>query len=115
VVYACFASRQPEVAAAFAADLERTDAVGYAGCCAAIAGMDLRSRLGSISARTLVISGADDPATPPDHGARIAMGVRGARLLVIRGAAHLANVSAPGPVTAALVSHLAPDPDRGRV
>ena len=105
-----FARQEPAVIAAFTADLERTDAVGYAGCCAAIAAMDLRSRLTSITARTLVISGANDPATPPDHGARIASGVRGARLLVIRGAAHLANVSAPAHVSAALVSEVLADP-----
>jgi len=101
-----FAAREPAVTSAFAADLERTDVTGYAGCCAAIAGMDLRPRLGSVTARTLVIAGADDPATPPWYGAQIASGIGGARLLVVRGAAHLANVSSPGQVTAALLSHL---------
>ena len=105
-----FASREPSVIAACTADLERTDVAGYAGCCAAIAAMDLRPRLGSITAPTVVISGADDPATPPGHGARIASGIGGAGLLVVRGAAHLANVSAPGEVTAALLSHLLPGP-----
>jgi 3-oxoadipate enol-lactonase len=101
-----FTDREPEVTAAFAADLERTDAQGYAGCCAAIAGMDLRSRLGSISAPTLVISGERDPATPPDHGALIAAGISAGRLVVIGGAAHLANVSSPEEVTTALLGHL---------
>ena len=104
---AAFAAREPALIAAFAADLERTGVAGYAGCCAAIAGMDLRPVLGAISAPTLVISGAEDPSTPPAHGARIASGIRGARLLVVRGAAHLANVSSPGQVTAALLAHLA--------
>lgn len=107
-----FAARAPGVTAAFAAELERTDVAGYAGCCAAIAEMDLRPRLGSITAATLVISGAEDPATPPGHGARIAAGISGARLKVIRGAAHLANVSSPGEVTAALLDHLAGRSDR---
>ena len=34
--------------------------------------MDLRPVLGSITAPTLVIAGAEDPATPPWHGAAIA-------------------------------------------
>ncbi len=107
-----FAEREPALTAAFAAELERTDPAGYAGCCAAIAAMDLRSRLGSILAPTLVIAGDQDPATPPDHGARIASGISGARLVVIGGAAHLANVSSPEEVTAALLSHLGGNSDR---
>ncbi len=105
-----FAEREPAVTAAFAADLERSDPTGYAGCCAAIAGMDLRLRLGSITAPTLVISGELDPATPPDHGAQIASGISGARLIVIGGAAHLANVASPDEVTAALLEHLGGEP-----
>jgi 3-oxoadipate enol-lactonase len=103
---AAFTAREPEVTAAFTADLERTDPDGYAGCCDALAVMDLRGSLGSISAPTLVIAGAEDPATPPAHGAQIAAKIPGARLTVIRGAAHLAPVSAAGEVTAALLSHL---------
>jgi 3-oxoadipate enol-lactonase len=53
-----------------------------------------------------VIAGAEDSATPPWHGAAIASGIAGSRLLVIRGAAHLANVSASGEVAAALLRHL---------
>jgi 3-oxoadipate enol-lactonase len=101
-----FAEREPAVTARFAAELERADPTGYAGCCAAIAGMDLRSRLGSVTAPTLVISGEQDAATPPEHGALIASGINGARHVVIAGAAHLANVGAPGEVTAALLEHL---------
>jgi 3-oxoadipate enol-lactonase len=101
-----FAAREPEVTAAFGADLERTDAAGYAACCEALARMDLRPMLGSITAPTLVISAAEDPATPPAHGALIARAIPGARLRVIRGTAHLANAGAPGEVTAALLDHL---------
>jgi len=102
-----FAEREPEVVSSFITELERTDPAGYAGCCLAIAGLDLRADLSSITAPTLVISGADDPATPPEHGAVIAAGIGGARQVVIDRAAHLANVSSPGEVTAALLDHLA--------
>src|SRR5262249_55476509 len=101
-----FAAREPEVIAACGADLERVDPTGYAACCEAIAGMDLRPAFRSVTAPTLVISAAEDPATPPAHGAVIAGAIPGARLRVIRGAAHLPNVSAPGEVTAALFDHL---------
>jgi 3-oxoadipate enol-lactonase len=103
-----FAARHPGVAAGFVATMERRVVPeGYAGCCEAIAAMDLRPLLGSVTARTLVIAGADDPATPPWYGAAIASAVPGARLRVIRGAAHLANVSQAAEVTAALLAHLA--------
>ncbi len=79
---------------------------GDAGCCEAIGGMDQRASLGSVTAPALVIAGAEDPATPPWHGAVIARGIAGARLRVIRGASHLANISQPGEVTALLLAHL---------
>src|ERR1700689_4151640 len=50
----------------FAAELTSADPAGYAACCLAIGGMDLRSDLAHVKAPTLVISGADDPATPPE-------------------------------------------------
>jgi len=103
---AAFAEREPAVISSFIADLERIDPAGYAGCCLAIADMDLRADLSSIKAPTLVISGAEDPATPPEHGAAIAASIGGARQIVVDGAAHLANVSSPADVTAALLDHL---------
>jgi 3-oxoadipate enol-lactonase len=101
-----YAALAPAVVAGFRAGFERTDPDGYAGCCEAIADMDLRPDLPAITAPTLVIAGADDPATPPEYGAAIASQIEGARLEVIPGAAHLAAVSAPDPVTAALSDHL---------
>ena len=101
-----FAARDPATVAGFARTLEGVNPEGYAGCCEAIAAMDLRPSLARISAPTLVIAAAEDPATPPWHGARIASEVGRSRLRVIRGAAHLANVSQPGEVTAALMEHL---------
>jgi len=101
-----FSARQPSVPASFVAGVEATDPEGYAGCCEAIAAMDLRPSLASISAPTLVIAAAEDLATPPWHGAVIASGIAGARLTVIRGAAHLANVSAAGEVGSALLGFL---------
>ena len=101
-----FGATQPSVPASFVAQVQATDPEGYAGCCEAIAAMDLRPSLTSIMAPTLVIAGAEDPATPPWHGAVIASGIADARLTVIRGAAHLANVSAPGQVGSALLGFL---------
>ncbi len=101
-----YAGQEPDVVDAFRAEVERTDPGGYAACCMAIAGMDQRASLAAITAPTLVLAGADDPATPPEHGQAIARGISGARLDVIPGAAHLATVSAPARVTVALDAHL---------
>ncbi len=107
-----FAARSPDVIASFAAVLSAADPDGYAECCYAIGGLDLRSELASISAPTLIISGERDPATPPDHGAAIADGISGARHLVISGTSHLGNVGAPAEVTEALLDHLRRPADR---
>ena len=101
-----FSACSPATLAAFVATLEGLDPEGYAGCCEALEAMDLRPSLAAITAPTLVIAATEDPATPPWHGAVIARGIAGARLKVIRGASHLANVSAAGEVTTALSGHL---------
>ncbi|MEV6283989.1 3-oxoadipate enol-lactonase [Kribbella sp. NPDC051770] len=79
---------------------------GYAACCEAIATMDLRPDLPTITTPTLAIAGADDPATPPPHLAAIADSVRDGRLLVVPNAAHLANAEQPAIITPAIVEHL---------
>ena len=107
-----FRHRDPPAVAVIVDAMRRVEPEGYAGCCEAIAGMDQRDSLGAIAVPTLVIAGAEDPATPPPHAALIASGISGSRLTVIRGASHLANVSAPGQVTDALLGHLlASSPD----
>ena len=79
----------------------------YAACCEALAGWDFRDLLGEIAAPTLVIAGADDPATPPEHSEVIADGIPGARLAVFAGAAHLANVEQAEAFNRLVLAHLA--------
>jgi 3-oxoadipate enol-lactonase len=79
---------------------------GYAGCCEAIDGMDLRGALGSIRAPTLVVAGAEDPATPPEHGRSIAEAIAGAEFTVVPDAAHLAPVEHPEDATALILDFL---------
>ncbi|KAB8193009.1 4-carboxymuconolactone decarboxylase [Nonomuraea phyllanthi] len=87
--------------------LTEVDARSYAACCEALAAFDLTGRLGEITARTLVIAGAEDPATPLDHALTLAGGIPGASLTVVPHASHLANVERPEPVTQAIAAHLA--------
>ncbi|MFI6575759.1 3-oxoadipate enol-lactonase [Nocardiopsis sp. NPDC050513] len=95
-------------------DLASADPEGYAACCAALAAHDLRERLGDIRARTLVVSGRADRATPPEHGRALADGIPGAALTEIGGAGHLPGVERPDAVTAALLGHLSPGTDGAR-
>lgn len=100
-----FHAARPAEIAAFRQMFVGTSAEGYAGCCAAIAELDLRPVLPRIGAPTLVIAGEQDPATPPEHGAVIAAGIPGARLMGVPGA-HLAVVESAELVTPALLAHL---------
>ncbi len=101
-----FLAAHPDIRATHEAMVAATPAEGYAGCCEAIAALDLRDDLTSITAPTLAIAGADDPATPPAKLEEIAGGVKDGRLLVVPHAAHLANAEQPGIITPALIEHL---------
>ena len=100
-----YAAAHPDLVARLQAMVAAADDEGYAGCCTAIAQMDLRPDLHRITAPTLVVSGADDEAVPPEHQQAIADGVPGARLLSVSPAAHLANLEQPAVVAEALIAH----------
>ncbi|RZT79288.1 3-oxoadipate enol-lactonase [Micromonospora violae] len=106
-----FAAARPAVVAAHRAMLTANPPAGYAACCEAIVTMDLRPDLGRITAPTLVIAGADDPATPVAHAREIVGRVPRARLAVLDAAAHLANVEQPEQVCRLLLQHV--DEERG--
>jgi 3-oxoadipate enol-lactonase len=101
-----YAARHPEHVARLRAMIAATPAEGYASACAAIETMDIEDDLGRIAAPTLVIAGADDPATPPDHAARIAARIPDARMAVVPDSAHLANLQQPDEVNGLLLRHL---------
>ena len=90
-----FREAHPEVIEGMRQILAATPREGYAGCCEAIAAMDLTGDLPSIAAPTLVVAGEQDPSTPPEHGRRIAELIPGARFEVVSHAAHLASDRAP--------------------
>ena len=102
-----FANSPPALACR--TDLLGTPPEGYAGCCEAIAEMDLRPVLGSIRAPTLVIAGSEDPATPVEHARVVADGIQAggtpAEIAVVPGGAHLASVERPEEVSGMLLAH----------
>ena len=80
-----------------------SDDAGYAGCCGAIQHMDQRSGLDTITAPTLIVAGAQDPATPPDQS--FVDAIPNARLEVLDPGAHLINVERPHDITRMLLEH----------
>jgi 3-oxoadipate enol-lactonase len=104
-----FRVASPGVVADFRAMVADCPDEGYAACCDAIGGMDLRPSLTSITAPTLVIAAADDPATPPPHGETIAEAIPDASFTILHNAAHLANVERADDVTALISAFLLAD------
>ena len=80
---------------------------GYAACCRAIRDMDLRERIGAITAPTLVIAGEDDPATPLEMLEDVQARIPGATLFVVPEAAHLVAIEQPEMVNSKLRAFLA--------
>ena len=108
------ADRAPELVERSLAMLRGVDDEGYAACCEALAGWDARPDLDRITARTLVIAGDDDAATPPSVMSGLAHGIRGAHLEVVGPAAHLASTEQAGRVTELVLDHIGVDLDRAR-
>jgi 3-oxoadipate enol-lactonase len=83
-----------------------TPVEGFAGCCDAIAKIDVLDRLREIDVPALVIVGEQDHGTPPEMARAIQENLRGSDLLIIPSAAHLSNVEQPEAFNNALVSFL---------
>lgn len=100
-----YADAHPDEVDAFVAMVSSTDPEGYAACCEAIAAVDLRAELPGITAPTLVVAGAMDPATPVEHGELVASLIPDAAVEIVE-AAHLASWELPGRINALLADHL---------
>jgi 3-oxoadipate enol-lactonase len=86
-----FRSREPATVERFRETMTRTDAHGYAGCCAALRDVDFRPLVRQVKCPTLIIAATHDPATPPDSARWLANEIQGARYLELD-CAHLSNV-----------------------
>jgi 3-oxoadipate enol-lactonase len=89
-----FRQRAPQVIARMKQMFVATKIPGYVGCCEAIRDMDFRDSNPRITAPTLVIVGAQDPATPPSAGEIIQKTIKGAKLVSLD-AAHISNMEQP--------------------
>ena len=82
------------------------DPRGYAVCCRVIRDMDLRQEIGAITVPTLVIAGAEDPATPVAMMEDIRARIAGSELVVLPYAAHLLAIEQADRVNRHLLSFL---------
>jgi 3-oxoadipate enol-lactonase len=101
---------QPELVSAYREMMVSAAREGYAGCCEALGDWDPGDELAAIRAPTLVLAGAEDPATPQAQGAAIAARIPGAWLSVLDGAGHLANLEQPEAFNGLLLDHLTARP-----
>lgn len=98
---------QPAVMARIADGIRSTPVEGFAGCCDAIAKIDVLDRLKEIDCPALVIVGDQDHGTPPEMARQIHANLRGSELLIIPSAAHLSNIEQPAVFNRAMLEFLA--------
>lgn len=80
---------------------------GFCANCHAIKVLDQTGILSGITTPTLIIVGADDPATTPEMSRIIHDEIAGSELVILPKAAHLANVEQPAAFNDALMAFLA--------
>jgi 3-oxoadipate enol-lactonase len=99
--------KQPETVARVREMILRTKPEGAA---AALRGMavreDRRDLLSQIDVPTLIIVGSEDAITPPELSRAMHQEIRGSRLEVIEGAAHVSNLERPSEFNRALKTFL---------
>lgn len=96
----------PHGLAAVKAMFLRTTVEGYAGCAAALKRLDYLSSLGKLSMPVLYICGDADMAAPPDAMRAMAGATSGGEFVLVKDAAHLANLDNPQDFNAAITRFL---------
>ena len=99
-----FRNSNKDVTERIAAGIRATPVDGFAGCCEAIAKLDVLDRLKEVDCPTVVIVGEQDQGTPPAAARLIQENIKGAELVIIPDAAHLANINQPEAFNKALLS-----------
>jgi 3-oxoadipate enol-lactonase len=102
-----FREKRLEVIDKVRAMIRATPTRGYAGCCHAIAALNLTERLQAITVPTLVLVGEDDPGTPVAASRTIHEQIKGSELVILKSAAHLSNLEQPQAFNQAVTPFLA--------
>ena len=86
---------QPQESQRISDILTTGDRATYAAACRALGSFDGRDRLERITCPTLVMVGAEDPATPPAMAEYLHQNIRNSELHVLEGLRHMTPVEAP--------------------
>lgn len=95
--------RDPDITGRLLHALQDADDESYALCCEALAGFDVRDRLGEIATPVLAVWGDHDGVTPEASAREIADGVQRGVAIGIADAAHLPPADAPAATADALL------------
>jgi 3-oxoadipate enol-lactonase len=101
-----FREKRRDVVDQVAKMIRSTPPTGYAGCCHAIAALDLTDRISAIKLPTFVIVGEDDQGTPVAASRVMNERIKGSELVILPSAAHLSNLEQPEAFTSALTAFL---------
>ncbi len=105
-------AREPELSGRLLHVLQEADDESYALCCEALAGHDVRGRLGEIGVPVIAVWGEHDGVAPEAKAVEIAEGVRDGRTARVADAAHLPPAEQPA-ATAALLREFFDGLDEG--
>ena len=97
---------RPAIADAVRAMVRSTPVAGYVACCQAIAKLNLTDRLREITIPTMIVVGADDPATTVPMARTIHERIAGSELVILKDAAHLSNLEQPAAFNEAVLGFL---------
>lgn len=84
-----------EVKASIVSTMRAVPGESLAAACRALVRHDTRERLHDITARTLVLVGAQDTETPPSYARTIADRIEGSRYVEVPGCGHISNLEEP--------------------
>jgi len=102
-----FRERSPEKVKPLLETFLTTPPQGYIACCEAIRDMDQSETIRTITAPTLIIAGAQDPATTVEAAEFIRERIKGSKLTVLD-AAHISNIEQTQAYNDAVLGHLRP-------
>jgi 3-oxoadipate enol-lactonase len=87
-----FREKNPDIMTQIGQMIANTPAVGYAGCCAAIADLDTLEKLRHLHTPCLVIVGEQDTGTPPALSEQIHQHWPASNFVILKNAAHISNI-----------------------
>jgi 3-oxoadipate enol-lactonase len=90
-----FIEKHPERTTRLLHTLQEADRFSYARICEALAGFDVRERLGEIATPIVAIHGAEDAVCTPERGEEIAAAVQHGKAFVLQHVAHQAPTEDP--------------------